>query len=66
MASKSIVFVNYNYQTGSFGWLVYPELSEEVYEATGHNCSGNWGLLDQFAALKWVHANIEAFEATRR
>jgi carboxylesterase 2 len=61
MASKGVVFVNYNYRTGSFGWLVHPQLSEEMYEATGNNNSGNWGLMDQFAALKWVYANIEAF-----
>jgi carboxylesterase 2 len=52
MASKGIVFINYNYRTGSFGWLVHPKLSEEFYEAMGHNSSGNWGFLDQFAALK--------------
>jgi carboxylesterase 2 len=41
MADKGIVFVNYNYRTGSFGWLGHPELNEEVYKATGHNSSGN-------------------------
>ncbi|KAJ5672822.1 alpha/beta-hydrolase [Penicillium longicatenatum] len=58
MADKGIVFVNYNYRTGSFGWLGHPELNEEVYKATGHNSSGNWGMLDQFAAVKWIHENI--------
>lgn len=61
MASKGLVFVNYNYRTGSFGWLAHPELSEEFFQVTGQNSSGNWGLLDQYAALKWVHANIAAF-----
>jgi carboxylesterase 2 len=61
MADKGIVFVNYNYRTGSFGWLGTPELNEEFYKATGSNSSGNWGMLDQFAALKWIHENIADF-----
>ncbi|KAI1622621.1 carboxylesterase [Exophiala viscosa] len=61
MADKGIVYVNYNYRTGSFGWLAHPWLSDEVLEETGHNSSGKWGMLDQFAALKWIHANIAAF-----
>ncbi|OJJ97442.1 hypothetical protein ASPACDRAFT_32633 [Aspergillus aculeatus ATCC 16872] len=61
MADKGIVYVNYNYRTGAFGWLSHPELSEEFQQTTGHNSSGNWGMLDQFAALKWIHENIAAF-----
>ncbi|OJJ43504.1 hypothetical protein ASPZODRAFT_102847 [Penicilliopsis zonata CBS 506.65] len=61
MADKGIVFVNYNYRTGAFGWLAHPELSEEFYQVTGSNSSGNWAMLDQFAALKWIHENIAAF-----
>ncbi len=61
MAADDIVFVNYNYRTGSFGWLSHPELSQERLEANGHNGSGNYGMLDQFAALKWIRANIASF-----
>ncbi|GIK05794.1 hypothetical protein Aspvir_009907 [Aspergillus viridinutans] len=61
MADQGIVFVNYNYRTGAFGWLAHPELSAEFEKVTGSNSSGNWGMLDQFAALKWIHANIDAF-----
>ncbi|KAH8199168.1 hypothetical protein TruAng_006637 [Truncatella angustata] len=61
MADKGVVFVNYNYRTGSFGWLAHPELSEEMYEQYGTNSSGNWGMLDQFAALNWIKENINAF-----
>ncbi|OJZ79607.1 hypothetical protein ASPFODRAFT_557679 [Aspergillus luchuensis CBS 106.47] len=61
MADKGVVYVNYNYRTGSLGWLAHPELSAEFEAATGHNSSGNWGMLDQFEALKWIHANIAAF-----
>ncbi|KAK3938731.1 putative carboxylesterase protein [Diplogelasinospora grovesii] len=60
MAAQNVVFVNYNYRDGVFGWLATPELSAEMGAANG-NSSGNWGMLDQFAALKWVHANIAAF-----
>ncbi|KAF4630086.1 hypothetical protein G7Y89_g8056 [Cudoniella acicularis] len=61
MASKGFVFVNYNYRTGSLGWLATEELSREMVVGYGTNSSGNWGMLDQFAALKWVHANIASF-----
>lgn len=61
MADKGVVFVNYNYRTGSFGWLATPELSAENLATVGHNSSGNWGMLDQFAALKWIKANIANF-----
>lgn len=61
MADKGVVFVNYNYRTSTFGNLVTPELTAENYARTGSNSSGNWGMLDQFAALQWVHENIAAF-----
>ncbi|KAK5081128.1 hypothetical protein LTR70_009144 [Exophiala xenobiotica] len=61
MADKGVVFVNYNYRTGSFGWLAHTELSQERLAATGVNSSGNWGMLDQFAALQWIKTNIAAF-----
>jgi len=46
-----------NYRLGVFGFLVHPELAKE----SGHNAAGNYGLLDQLAALQWVHDNIAAF-----
>lgn len=61
MADAGVVFVNYNYRSGSFGWLATPELSAERLATIGYNSSGNWGMLDQFAALKWIKANIAAF-----
>lgn len=57
MAAKGIVFVNYNYRDGPYGWLALPELWEE----SGNKTTGNYGMLDQFAALKWVRENIAAF-----
>ncbi|KAH8752254.1 Alpha/Beta hydrolase protein [Diaporthe sp. PMI_573] len=61
MADEGVVFVNYNYRSGVFGWLAHPWLSAEMNEGYGANSSGNWAMLDQFAALKWIHENIEAF-----
>ena len=57
MAKKGIVTVTVNYRLNVFGFLAHPELSEE----SPYNASGNYGLLDQHAALKWVNKNIAAF-----
>ena len=57
LATRGAVVVNLNYRVGSLGFLVYPELTKE----SAHHSSGNYGLLDQIAALKWVHKNIAAF-----
>ena len=57
MAKKGVVFISINYRVGVFGFMAHPELSKE----SGHNGSGNYGFLDQIAALKWVQKNIAAF-----
>jgi len=57
LAKRGVVVVNMNYRVGPLGFLVYPELSKE----SEHGVSGNYGLLDQVAALQWVHKNIAAF-----
>lgn len=57
MAEKGVVFVTINYRLGIFGFFAFPGLSAE----SKHHTSGNYGLLDQIAALKWVKKNIEAF-----
>ncbi|KAK6194125.1 threonyl-tRNA synthetase [Pestalotiopsis sp. IQ-011] len=61
MADKGVVFVNYNYRTGATGWLVTPELTEENLATIGVNSSGNYGMLDQFAAVQWIRDNIASF-----
>jgi para-nitrobenzyl esterase len=57
MSKKGIIFVSINYRVGVFGFLAHPELSSE----SAAKVSGNWGLLDQVAALQWISKNIEAF-----
>lgn len=56
MAKRGIIFVSINYRVGPFGFMAHPELSKEQ-----NNASGNYGLLDQVAALEWVKKNIAAF-----
>lgn len=57
MAKKGMVVVTANYRLNIFGFLALPELSKE----SPYKASGNYGMLDQVAALKWVHENIGAF-----
>ncbi|KAJ5930386.1 hypothetical protein N7466_005879 [Penicillium verhagenii] len=57
LAEKGVIVVTFNYRLGLLGFFAHPELSAE----SGHNSSGNYGLLDAVAALKWVHEEIAAF-----
>lgn len=56
-AQKDVVFVTINYRVGIFAFLAHPELSKEA----SYHSSGNYGLLDMIAGLKWVKENIAAF-----
>ncbi|RIV75528.1 carboxylesterase/lipase family protein [Pelagerythrobacter aerophilus] len=56
-ARRGAVFVSLNYRLGALGWMAHRALSDE---SSGH-VSGNYGLLDQIAALRWVRANVAAF-----
>jgi para-nitrobenzyl esterase len=57
LAAKNVVVVSINYRLGIFGFLAHPELSAE----SSAGISGNYGLLDQIAALKWVQERIALF-----
>ncbi len=57
LALKGAVLVTINYRLGPLGYLAHPELTAE----SEHNSSGNYGLLDQIAALQWVQRNIASF-----
>lgn len=57
MARKGIVTLTVNYRLNVFGFFAHPELTKE----SPNHASGNYGLLDQAAALKWVQQNIAAF-----
>jgi para-nitrobenzyl esterase len=57
LAAKGIVAITVNYRLGIFGFLAHPELTKE----SPHHASGNYALLDQSAAIHWVHQNIAAF-----
>ncbi|PTT00281.1 esterase [Pedobacter sp. HMWF019] len=57
LARKGIIVININYRLGIFGFFAHPELSRE----SAHHSSGNYGLMDQMAALKWIQENIASF-----
>ena len=57
LARRGVVVVSFNYRLGVFGFFAHPGLARE----SPHHSSGNYGLLDQIAALRWVQRNIAAF-----
>jgi para-nitrobenzyl esterase len=57
MSKLGIIFVSANYRLGPFGFLAHPGLTAE----SDHHASGNYGLMDQIQALKWVQGNIARF-----
>lgn len=57
MAKRGVVFVTLNYRVGTFGFFAHPELTKE----SGNGASGNYGIMDQIAALRWVKDNIASF-----
>ena len=56
LAEQGIIVVNLNYRVGVYGFMAHPELTAE----SPHKASGNYGLMDQIAALRWIQANIRA------
>ena len=57
LVAQGFTVVTVNYRLGRFGFLAHPELSAE----SGYQASGNYGIMDQIAALEWVQRNIKAF-----
>lgn len=57
LCKKGVLVVSMNYRLGIFGFFSHPDLAKE----SGHDASGNYGLMDQLAALKWVKNNIAFF-----
>src|SRR6185436_12859543 len=57
LAARGVVVVSINYRLGALGYLAHPQLSAE----SEHGVSGNYGLLDQIEALRWVQRNIAEF-----
>jgi para-nitrobenzyl esterase len=57
LAAKGPVIVTFNYRLGALGFFAHPDLAKE----SGHNASGNYGMMDAIAALQWVKRNIAAF-----
>ena len=57
LARKGVILVSINYRVGWLGYLAHPELTAENPDGV----SGNYGILDQIAALKWIQGNISAF-----
>jgi para-nitrobenzyl esterase len=57
LARKGVVVVGVNYRLGVFGFFAHPALTKE----SGRGASGNYGLMDQVAALQWVRDNIAGF-----
>jgi para-nitrobenzyl esterase len=57
LVRRGIVWVTVNYRLGALGFMAHPELANE----SPHHASGNYGLMDQIAALRWVRDNIARF-----
>ncbi|MGH6877298.1 MAG: carboxylesterase/lipase family protein [Rhizomicrobium sp.] len=62
LARKGAIVITFGYRVGPFGFLAHPELTRD----SPHHSSGNYGLMDQIAALRWVQRNIAAFGGDSR
>jgi para-nitrobenzyl esterase len=57
LAQAGVVVITLNYRLGAFGWLAHPALAE----GSSNSRIANYGMMDQIAALRWVHENVRAF-----
>ena len=60
-AKKGVIMITIQYRLGVFGYFAHPDLKQEALEETGHATTGNYGLLDQVYALKWINENASNF-----
>lgn len=61
MAKTGVIMITIQYRLGVFGYFAHPDLKEESLLETGHGTTGNYGLLDQIYALKWINENAANF-----
>ena len=61
MAKLGVIMITIQYRLGVFGYFAHPDLKEESQNETGHATTGNYGLLDQIFALKWINENAANF-----
>ena len=61
MAKHGVIMITIQYRLGVFGYFAHPDLKKEALNETGHATTGNYGLLDQIFALKWVNDNASRF-----
>lgn len=61
MAKLGVIMITIQYRLGVFGYFAHPDLKKESKNETGHETTGNYGLLDQIYALKWINKNAANF-----
>jgi para-nitrobenzyl esterase len=61
IAARGLLFVSFNYRLGRFGFFAFPALNDEPTHRFPVEAKGNYGLMDQVAALRWVRRNIAQF-----
>ena len=62
LAKQGVVVVSFNYRIGRFGFFAHPQLTQEAGQKVGQEAAlGNYGFMDQVAALQWVKRNVAAF-----
>ena len=61
MAKAGVIMITIQYRLGVFGYFAHPDLKQEALSETGHATTGNYGLLDQVYALKWINDNAINF-----
>ena len=61
MAKTGVIMITIQYRLNIFGYFAHPDLKQESLNETGHGTTGNYGLLDQIFALKWINENATNF-----